>query len=221
MSQPGASLDREAAMATRTVGILIFDDVEVLDFAGPFDVFGKANAIPRGETEPAPFDVRLIAEEQRPYRASASAPGQDFLISPHFTFGTAPKLDMVLVPGGQGTRVEDQNRVLLDWLTKTSPTAEIAASVCTGSFLYAAAGLLDGRRATTHHWQLDRLRQTYPEITVVDGVRWVDDGQVVSSAGVSAGIDMSLHVVARLLGRDFAARVARAMQYEGRWESPG
>jgi transcriptional regulator GlxA family with amidase domain len=204
--------------SARTVGILIFDDVEVLDFAGPFEVFSMASAIsPESER---PFDVLLIAQESRPYRTSVGVPALSFEVIPHCTLEAAPRLDVLVVPGGQGTRVEDGNSVLLDWLARTGSSAEIAASVCTGAFLYAACGLLDGQRATTHARQIGRLRETHSGIEVVEQVRWVDEGHIVSSAGVSAGIDVSLHLVARLLGDDVARRTARAMQYDGPWETP-
>jgi transcriptional regulator GlxA family with amidase domain len=205
-------------MPTRNVGILIFDDVEVLDFAGPFEVFSMASAI-TSPGEERPFDVSLIAEETRPYRASGGIPGVGCQVIPHFTFHTCPHLQVVVVPGGAGTRVEDQNAALLDWLQAAAHSAEVAASVCTGAFLFAARGLLDGRRVTTHFRQLERLRVAYPAVEVIEGVRWVDEGHLISSAGVSAGIDMALQLVSRLVGRETARRTARAMQYEGTWET--
>lgn len=204
---------------SRTVGILVFDDVEVLDFAGPFEVFAMANAVSGNPANP-PFTVRLVAQEARPHRASVGSPSYGFQVTPHHTFDTAPKLDVLVVPGGQATRVEVDNSALLDWLVRTAAAAEVAASVCTGAFFYAALGLLDGHRATTHVRQIGRLRETHPAVTVVDGVRWVDEEHIVTSAGVSAGIDVSLHLVARLLGPDVARRTARAMQYDGHWEKP-
>lgn len=205
-------------MPTRKVGILIFNDVEVLDFAGPFEVFSIASAVTPPEQE-RPFDVFLIAEEARPYRASGGMPGVGCQIIPHYTFQTAPPLEIVVAPGGAGTRVEEKNVVLLDWLEATARSAEVAASVCTGAFLFAARGLFDGRRATTHFRQLQRLHVAYPAVEVVEGVRWVDEGHLISSAGVSAGIDMALQLVLRLVGRETASRTARAMQYEGTWET--
>jgi transcriptional regulator GlxA family with amidase domain len=204
---------------SHTVGILIFDDVEVLDFAGPFEVFAMANAV-SGDAENPPFDVLLVAQEARLYRTSAGSPSYGFQVTPHHTFDTVPKLDILVVPGGQGTRAEVNNPALLDWLATSAATAEVAASVCTGAFLYAARGMLDGHHATTHVRQIGRLRETHPQVTVVDGLRWVDEGQVVTSAGVSAGIDVSLHLVARFLGPEVARRTARAMQFDGQWEQP-
>lgn len=207
-------------MAARNVGILIFDDVEVLDFSGPFEVFSMASAIGPAAAD-RPFAVFLVAQEERPYRASGGIPGVGYQVSPHFTFRNSPHLDIVIAPGGAGTRVEDENSVLLDWLEAAAASAEVAASVCTGAFLYAARGLLDGQRATTHVRQIQRLRDTYPNIEVVEGARWVDEGHFISSAGVSAGIDMSLQLVARLLGLEIARRTARAMQCTRACGSPG
>jgi transcriptional regulator GlxA family with amidase domain len=203
-------------MPTRRVGILIFDDVEALDFAGPFEVFSMASAIAPA-SDPRPFEVLLIAEEDRPYRASGGIPGIGFRLHPDWTFSSCPALDVVVAPGGAGTRVEDKNDRSLSWLKGQARTAEVMTSVCTGAFLLAACGLLNGRRATTHFRQVGRFRESYPVVQVVEGVRWVEDGAIISSAGVSAGIDMSLHVVARLLDEDWAKRTARAMQYEGAW----
>lgn len=205
-------------MPKRNVGILIFDDVEVLDFSGPFEVFCMASAITPPEQE-RPFDVFLVAEEERPYRASGGIPGVGYQVIPHYSFRTSPHLHIVVAPGGAGTRVEDKNAALLDWLEAAARSAEVAASVCTGAFLYAACGLLDGRRATTHFRQIERLRQEHPSVSVIERVRWVDEGHLVSSAGVSAGIDMALQLVSRLAGLETARRTARAMQYEGTWET--
>lgn len=205
-------------MTTRNVGILIFDDVEALDFSGPFEVLSMASAVtPAGESRP--FAVFLIGEDFRPYRASGGIAGVGYQVIPHYTFNNCPQLDLVVVPGGAGTRVEDKNPTTLDWLETAAGTAEVAASVCTGAFLLAARGLLDGHRATTHFRQIERLRESHPAITVVEAVRWVDEGHFVSSAGVSAGIDMALHLVSRLVGPELATRTARAMQYEGNWET--
>jgi transcriptional regulator GlxA family with amidase domain len=178
-----------------------------------------ASAVAPSDQE-RPFDVLLIAEEARPYRASGGIPGAGFQATPHQTFQTAPHLDIVVVPGGAGTRVEERNGPLLDWLKATAYAAELATSVCTGAFLFAAAGLLNDQVVTTHFRQIERLRSVYPAVTVVEGVRWMDQGHVISSAGVSAGLDMALHVVSRLLGPEAARRTARAMQYTGTWELP-
>jgi transcriptional regulator GlxA family with amidase domain len=195
----------------RTVGILIFDDVEVLDFCGPFEVF--ATARPAGEMgdETALFEVVIIAEEERTIRCRGG-----LLVQPHHTLTTHPPLDLLVIPGGQGTRRERSNRRLLDWIAVQDAHTEITASVCTGAFLLAERGLLDARRATTHWGSIDWMRRQYPAVQMVDDERVVDTGHIVTAAGVSAGIDMALHLVARLHGRQTAAWTARRMEYT--WE---
>ena len=195
----------------RTVGILIFDDVEVLDFCGPFEVFSVAR--PHGENgdEARLFDVLTIAEERRTIRCRGG-----LLVQPHHAIADHPPLDLLVVPGGQGTRRERLNDRLLDWIAARAGSAELTTSVCTGAFLLAERGLLDGRRATTHWASVDWMRGQYPAVTMLADARVVDEGRIVTSAGVSAGIDMALHVVARLHGEETAAWTARRMEYDRR-----
>jgi transcriptional regulator GlxA family with amidase domain len=204
-------MDREQT----TVGILIFDEVEVLDFCGPFEVFASASApgdAPRDERRL--FRVLTIAERDRLVRCRGG-----LLVQPHHTIADHPRLDLLLVPGGFGTRRERTNRVLLDWIAEQNRQTAITTSVCTGALLLAATGLLDGKRATTHWSSIDWLREHHPAIDVRADERVVDEGHVVTSAGVAAGIDMALHLVARLHGRDVAAETARGMEYDWRTES--
>jgi transcriptional regulator GlxA family with amidase domain len=201
-------------MPQRTVGILIFDDVEVLDFCGPFEVFATTimpGADPLQGEEP-PFRVFTIAE--RP--ATITCRG-GLLVQPHYTLEDHPPLNILIVPGGYGTRREVNNPRLLDWIARQSHSTELTTSVCTGAFLLAARGLLDGMPATTHWASIDRLRTTHPAVTVRDNVRYIDNGHILTSAGVSAGIDMSLHIVARLLGDEVANNTARRMEYASEW----
>lgn len=193
----------------RTVGVLIFDDVEVLDFCGPFEVFSVAR--PAGEN----------GDEHRLFHAVTIAPQPGvvtcrggLLVQPHFTIENHPRLDILVVPGGQGTRRERLNRVLLDWIERQAASAEITTSVCTGAFLLAGSGLLEGLKATTHWASIDWMRENYRGVNVVSGARVVDEGRVITSAGISAGIDMALHVVSRLHGRETAAWTARRMEYD-------
>lgn len=190
----------------RNVGILIFPDVELLDFCGPYEAFTAANY---GSGEQW-FNVFTVAEQAGEIETRAG-----MRVIPDYHFGDAPPIDVLVVPGGQGTRHEVNNPVLIDWVHAASVAAELSTSVCTGAFLIAKAGLLKhGSSATTHWASIERMRETFPHITVQEGVRFVDDGAVVSSAGVSAGIDMSLHVIARLCGVDVAAASARLMEYD-------
>jgi transcriptional regulator GlxA family with amidase domain len=134
-------------------------------------------------------------------------------VNPHHRLADCPRPDLLLVPGGQGTRQEMHNAVLTDWIRQEAEKAELVLSVCTGALLLAKAGLLDGLEATTHHGAIDLLRQVSPKTMVHADRRFVDNGRVVCSAGIAAGIDMSLHVVGRLLGREMAEKTARQMEY--------
>jgi transcriptional regulator GlxA family with amidase domain len=195
---------------TRTLAILVFDDVEVLDFCGPFEVFSVANRF----TEPHAFDVLAVAEKGGPVVTRGG-----LSVNPHRRLGDCPQPDVLLVPGGHGTRKEMHNPALIDWIRQASTKAELVLSVCTGALLLAKAGLLDGLEATTHHGAIDLLRQTAPQATVHADRRFVDNGRVVGSAGIAAGIDMSLHVLCRLLGREIAVKTARQMEYPWSGES--
>jgi transcriptional regulator GlxA family with amidase domain len=195
----------------RTVGILIFDDVEVLDFCGPFEVFSVARPVGIHSDDSILFKAITIAEEDKTITCRGG-----LLVKPHFTIDNAPPLDILLIPGGQGTRRERHNQRLLDWIVEQDRHTELTTSVCTGAFLLAERGLLDQRRATTHWNSIEWMRNTYPAITIIDDQRVVDEGHSITSAGISAGIDMSLHVVARLHGIDTARWTARRMEYDWR-----
>jgi len=195
-------------MGYRTA-IVIFDEVEVLDFAGPFEVFSVTGRRQKLE----PFDVYTVAERLAPVAAR-----NGLSVNPRYSFANCPPPDILVVPGGFGTRREMKNPVMLEWVSRVAPTCKLVLSVCTGALVLGAAGLLDQREATTHFMAFDELRSVAPRALVREGSRIVDNGNVVLSAGVSAGIDMSLHVVARLLGTDVARETARYMEYEGTWE---
>ncbi len=191
-------------MLTRTLAILMFDDVDVLDFCGPFEVFSVANRF----TDSPAFNVLTVAE-----KAGRVVTRGGLSVNPHHRLADCPRPDLLLVPGGQGTRKEMHNSALIDWIGQASVQAELVTSVCTGALLLAKAGLLDGLEATTHHGAIDLLRQTAAKTMVYADRRFVDNGRVVCSAGIAAGLDMSLHVVARLLGEDIAAKTAKQMEY--------
>ncbi len=191
---------------TANVAVLLFDDVEVLDFAGPFEVF-SAVKLPEQED---PFNVFTCAEKTGPVWTR----GQ-LSLNPKYPLNNCPALDVLVVPGGFGTREQLDNPTVLEWLKKTAPQCKIVLSVCTGSLLLAKAGLLDGLNATTHHEAMGLLREIAPTINVRRLERFVDNGRIVTAAGVSAGIDASLHVVARLLGKPVAIATAEYMEY--RW----
>ncbi|HHW84643.1 MAG TPA: DJ-1/PfpI family protein [Chloroflexi bacterium] len=191
----------------RNVAILIFPGVELLDFAGPFEVFSAARI--NFETPERLFNVFTVAESREPLRCY-----NPVTVIPDYTLETCPPADILVVPGGYGTRSAVTRPQLIEWLRTRANTAEVMTSVCTGSFLLAQAGLLTGRAATTHWGSIQRLRDAYPEVEVREHARWVDEGVVVSSAGVSAGIDMALHIVARLYGADAARVTARWIEYD-------
>ncbi len=200
-----------ATPAQRTVGILIFDDVEVLDFCGPFEVLATARPDGSTNTDAPLFKVVTIAEENRLITCVGG-----LLVQPHHTIDDHPPLDILVVPGGQGTRSQRLNARLLDWIAAQRQAIELTTSVCTGAFLLAERGILDGKRATTHWASVDWMRENYPGVTMLTDERVVDEGSVITSAGVSAGIDMALHVVARLHGAGAAEWTARRMEYDYR-----
>jgi len=190
-------------------GILVFADVEVLDFCGPFEVFSvtRLDEANRRETL-SPFDVFLVAERADPVTARGG-----MRVLPEHTFDTCPPLDLLVVPGGWGTRREMNNARLIDWVRGQAAGAKLVTSVCTGSLLLGKAGLLAGKRATTHWMALDLLRTTFPDVTVEDRLHVVEDGTILTSAGISAGIDLALRVVAKLHGEAVARSTARYMEY--------
>ncbi len=190
--------------ATRNVAVVLFPDVELLDFAGPFEVFSVAN---RWADLPA-FSVYTVAEKPGPVLAKNC-----LSVNPHHLLADCPAPDLLVVPGGQGTRKEMNNEALVGWIGQAAVKAEIVLSVCTGALLLAKAGLLDGLVATTHHGAIDLLRQIAPKTMIREGVRFADNGQVVLSAGIAAGIDAALHVVGRLLGQEQAQKTASHMEY--------
>jgi transcriptional regulator GlxA family with amidase domain len=194
-----------------SVGILIFDDVEILDFAGPFEVFSRTRLVPGPESrrseDSAPFYVFTVAKTAAPIRTTGG-----LRVIPHHGFADAPRVDLVVVPGGWGTRALLHDAETLDWIRRTAAGARKVTSVCTGSLLLAKAGLLEGRHATTHWGALDTLDSLKAGVTVERAYRVVDDG-VISSAGVASGIDMAFYVVETLFGRDVADETARYIEY--------
>lgn len=193
----------------RNIGILIFDGVEELDFVGPWEVFTMANEVaPRFAMEP-PFAVQLIAEGTDPVRCA-----KKMRVLPDRRVAETSSLDILLVPGGIGTRREVTNPALLAWIAQIATKSEWVASVCTGALLLTAAGPARGKRVTTHWAFVETLRARGEAAEVVADSRYVCDGNLVTAAGVSAGIDMALWLVAELLGAEFARGVKRAMEYE-------
>ena len=194
---------------TLNVGIYVYDNAEVLDFAGPFEVFSTAARMKSRKEPKAPkaFDVFLIADSQRLVSARSG-----FNVQPKYTITNHPDLDILIIPGGVH-HIEINRPEILTWIANISTCTEITASVCSGAFILASAGLLQGQPATTHWEDLDELQLAFPDISVQPDVRWVDLGNIVTSAGVSAGIDMSLHLIARLEGLELARSTARQIDF--------
>ena len=200
-------------MKKRNVAVLIFDDVEVLDFCGPFEVFSVTGKRDGSD----PFNVYTVAEKT-PISARNT-----LSVNPHYTFDGCPQPDILVVPGGGGkredgtpfgTRKEMHNEVLLGWLNACYPQTEHLLSVCTGALLLAKAGLVRNAAATTHHLTFDELRRVAPDADVREGERVVDSGKLIFSGGISAGIDASFYLVAKLLGEEAASETARYMEYD-------
>ena len=196
-------------MERKRVGIVLFENIEVLDFGGPFEVFSatRLNEERRRE-EPSPFEVLLVAEKSAPVVTTGG-----MKVIPDHTFESCPKLDILVVPGGWGTRKELKNPAMLNWLRIRASEVETLTSVCTGSMLLGFAGLLNGHHATTHWRSLDWMRESFPSVTVECDKHVVEDGSVFTSAGISAGIDMALKVVARHYGEAIARATAKHMEY--------
>ena len=192
-------------MRRRNVAILIFDDVEILDFAGPYEVFATTR---QDDPEP-PFFVYTVAEKSEPVSAR-----NGLSVNPRYSIYDCPNPDIVLVPGGRGWRTIICNQAVLDWIKKVNGVTDLTLSVCTGALVLGKAGLLDGLAATTYHTAFEELKAVAPNTVQRPDERWVDNGRIVTSAGVSAGIDMSLYVVGKLLGAAQADETAHYMEYE-------
>lgn len=189
----------------KQIGIVLFPDVEELDAIGPWEVLSSW-------TRTCPQDGYAVSCLSRSGDLVACANG--LTVQAHHSFADAPPLEVLLYPGGRGTRPQLVDDLQLDWVRGQRAAVPLMTSVCTGSLVFAAAGLLSGRPATTHWASLDLLAELDPTIDVRRDERFVDDGDVVTSAGVSAGIDMALHLVARLAGTERARQIRRGIQYD-------
>lgn len=193
---------------TRTVGILLFDEVEVLDFAGPYEVFSVTEYPENSERKP--FVVETISETGALIHAR-----NGLKVQPDYGFHNAPSFDILVVPGGPGARGREfSNDVLIHWVSKQISKVELMTSVCTGALLLAKGGHLDGLRATTHWASYDRLENEFPKVEVQRNVKFVDQGNIITSGGISSGIDMSFHVIRRIMGLEVAKKTARRMEYD-------
>lgn len=193
----------------RTIGILIFDDAEELDFVGPYEVFTMSNEMFARSENKRPDKVLLISET-----GGTVTCAKGMRVEAHCGIADAPKLDVLLVPGGMGTRREINNPALMSWIARIAPGCEWVTSVCTGSLMLTAAGPARGKRVTTHWGFIETLRQRGEASEVLEKVRYVRDGNVVTSAGVSAGIDMALWLTGQMHGEDHARFTQLGMQYD-------
>ena len=184
------------------IGIYIYDNAEVLDFSGPFEVLSTAKRLTGND-----WNISLIAE----FDSIVTARG-GFLVTPHYCFDNHPSLDILIVVGGVHTE-EVKKPNVINWIAKTDALTKKTVSVCTGAFLLAEAGLLDELSVTTHWEDIKALTLDYPKLTVLENKRWVVDGKYMTSGGISAGIDMSLHLVSQLSSQQVAEDTATQMEY--------
>lgn len=191
------------------IGILIFKDVEELDFVGPWEVFTVANSVRKSKGEDPLFEMALIAPDAEPVMCA-----KGMRVLPDETMAEVEGLDVIVVPGGQGTRREVNNPAIINWIAEIGQGAKWVTSVCTGSLLLTAAGLTKGKKITTHHGAVELVRARPEKPDVRGEYRYIRDGNLVTSAGISAGIDMSLWLIGEWYGSDFSRAVQKAMQYD-------
>lgn len=193
------------------VAFVISADAEVVDVTGPWGVF---EYVLLGADDDKPFQLYTVAASKDPVRMS-----DGLIVVPNYAYADAPAPDVVVVPAMNTARLAAS---ALDWLRAVQRTASVTLSVCNGSFVLAQAGLLDGKAATTHHRSYGMLRATYPKVNVIRGLRYVEDGKIATSGGLTSGVDLALRVVERYYGRDVAKRTARFLEYQGTgWMHPG
>ena len=189
----------------RNVAIFIFDDVEVLDFAGPFEVFNVTGEV----IKPAPFNTYTVALTEEPIKARGK-----LSINPQYSIDNCPTPDIILLPGGDGRRRLMKDERVLNWIAKHVGNLEKLLSVCTGAFYIAHSELLNGLSATTHHGAFPEFKETFPDIALIEDKRYVEHGKIITAGGISAGIDMSLYVVEQLLGKEKLALTLEAMEWQ-------
>ncbi|MUT67032.1 DJ-1/PfpI family protein [Paenibacillus sp. NEAU-GSW1] len=188
----------------RNVAILVFNGIDSMDFCGPLEVLSIGGHLGKD------LNVYTVGENDQSILTA-----NNLSLNPTYHFDNCPKTDLLVVPGGIGSRTEMNNEVLVDWVRRTAAESELVLSVCTGALIAAKAGLLEGKKATTHHSAIELLKQICPANAIVqENVRYVDNEKIVMSAGITAGIDASLHVVSRLLGEERALETAGRMEYE-------
>lgn len=191
------------------VGVFLFDDIELLDFAGPYEVFSVASEL---------NDDKLFKVFSISATGGAVKSVNGLQVVPDFAFDSHPKVDILVVPGGVGTRAAARDRAVLDWVGCVAATAKITMTVCSGALIPARLGLLDGLEATTHHEVLEELRALAPRAVIREKARFTDNGGIMTSGGISAGIDLALYIVRKLYGEEPADKTVRYMEY-GDWRT--
>lgn len=193
----------------KTIGIFIFDDVEELDFVGPYEVFTMINTVLQMRGKPDALKVILISETGEDVTGN-----KGMRVGAHAAMTDIDSLDVICIPGGMGSRAQMKRETVIDWISQIGPTCEWVTSVCTGSFILAKAGLTKGRKISTYWAAFDEFKTLGLEGELISGVRYVRDGNLVTSAGVSAGIDMALWLTGQMFSPQFARDVQRGMQYD-------
>lgn len=196
-------------MKNYTVGIYLFDDVEVLDFAGPFEVFSVTSQLNNYE----PFKVFTISETGEEINAV-----NGLNVLPDFSFEDHPDIDVLIIPGGDGAKIEMNKQSVLDWVNSVNDHSTITMSVCGGARILAKAGLLDGLNSITHHDVIKEVKNITSQTNILEGNRYVDEGKIMTSGGITAGIDLSLHIVEKLFGKSVVNETIIYMEY-GSWKS--
>ncbi|MED0998806.1 DJ-1/PfpI family protein [Bacillus mobilis] len=188
-----------------SVGIFLFDDVEVLDFAGPFEVFSVTEV-----HEEKPFTVYTVSQNGEMITAR-----NGLKVQPDYSIEDLPPIDILIIPGGKGVRENEvKNDIIINWIRQQMKEVKLMSSVCTGALLLARAGLLEGLKATTHWASIQTFKKDFPNVEVMENVKFVDEGHIITSAGISAGINISFHIVKNLLGVEIAEETAKSMEYD-------
>lgn len=188
-----------------SVGIFLFNEVEVLDFAGPFEVFSITKV-----HEEKPFTVYTVSQNGEMITAR-----NELKVKPDYSIEDLPPVDILIIPGGKGARENEvKNDIIINWVRQQMKEVKLMTSVCTGALLLAKAGLLEGLKATTHWASIQTFKKDFPNVEVMENVKFVDEGHIITSAGISAGINMSFHIVKNLLGVEIAEETAKSMEYD-------
>ncbi|MES5857716.1 DJ-1/PfpI family protein [Bacillus cereus group sp. RP29] len=188
-----------------SVGIFLFNEVEVLDFAGPFEVFSITKV-----HEEKPFTVYTVSQNGEMITAR-----NGLKVKPDYSIEDLPPVDILIIPGGKGARENEvKNDIVINWVRQQMKEVKLMTSVCTGALLLAKAGLLEGLKATTHWASIQTFKKDFPNVEVMENVKFVDEGHIITSAGISASINMSFHIVKNLLGVEIAEETAKNMEYD-------